>query len=129
VSSMPDRATIRGRRDLALLEVLAHAGLRRGEAAALRPARRWALAARRSVIVHWLAEHQRDGRRRSAIVGVAIQSTRTSRWTPRSLADLSKLDQASVTVGIAPLHADDAVEDLIVQAVLPRLPAGRLDEL
>ncbi|MDX6707960.1 MAG: integrase/recombinase XerD [Solirubrobacteraceae bacterium] len=36
VLAMPDRATTRGTRDLAILELLAHAGLRRAEAAALR---------------------------------------------------------------------------------------------
>jgi integrase len=33
---MPDRATLRGRRDRAILEVLARAGLRRSELCALR---------------------------------------------------------------------------------------------
>jgi hypothetical protein len=128
VSSVPDRVTIRGRRDLALLEVLAHAGLRRGEAAALRPARRWALAARRSVIVHWLAEHQRDGRRRSAIVGVAIQSTRTSRWTPRPLADLSNSTRHRSPSGSRHSTQTTLSKTPSCRRFCLGLPAGRLDE-
>lgn len=58
---MPDRASTSGKRDLALLELLVHAGLRRTEAAALRwehliQVQRWRDAQTRSTVATVPAE-------------------------------------------------------------------------
>jgi hypothetical protein len=73
---MPDRGTTRGKRDLALLEVLARAGLRRAEAAAVR----WEQLLR--------VERWPDGETRRAVAARPAEETnwRSASSTPSAAA-------------------------------------------
>jgi integrase len=116
VLAMPDRATTRGRRDLAILELLAHAGLRRAEAAALRwehviRVERWPDADTRSAVASvpaqqtsWAVRIEHSKRGRSRTVPLAASVLRALQEWRRTSAARAARHSVAATVFIALPH-------------------------
>lgn len=116
VLAMPDRATTRGKRDLALLELLAHAGLRRAEAAALRwehivQVERWPDGQTRSAVAdgpadetNWAVRIEHSKRGRSRTVPLAASVARALQDWRRTTAARAAQGTAATTVFIALAH-------------------------
>jgi len=112
VLAMPDRSTTRGKHDQALLELLAHAGLRRAEAAALRwehviRVERWPDGQTRSAVAatpadqtSWAirVEHSKRGRSRTVPLAASVVSALQD-WRRTGAAHASA-DSAAVFIAL-----------------------------